>query len=972
MNQRCTYRIRFLCLIVFAGITMSLTGRAHAQLYAFRNYSIKDGLSQSVVNAIVQDDQGYMWIGSGHGLNRFDGLAFRNYFMDQGLIYDRVNALMLYPDGSIWIGTDRGISIFKNGTFSAPDSLNSLLKHPVNDLYLDRHGNLWISTEGDGLLKRTPGGEITNYSTANGLLSDRVRKIIQDPSGVYWVATSGGISILHNDKWHEITQKEGLPNNDVNDLLINGEGSIWAATSGGLYHIGEHQNETFTTGNGFPSNQINCLLNGIHGDIWIGSDNGLVRYKNGKFKTYTVDNGLSNNTIECLKQDSEGNLWIGTYGGGMCRFRGERVINYTDEEGLTGDMVTAAVEDQNSNIWVGTFGNGLSIVSKGKASSFSKNSQLVDSRVYSINNMPDGSLYIATGNGISVITPDKRVVNHPFGKLPFHKIRVIMRDDAGRYWIGSDDNGLLIIDGNKKTQLTTEDGLAGNDIRSMLQDTSGVVWIGTSEGLTRYDDGKITNYSTRDGLMQNGILGIYQDSRGLVWFAGFGGINVYKNGKFYGFGIKDGLQNNVCYTITQDNDQNYWIGTNEGIVKVDQAVVDMIGKQDVSDLDTPYIKRITASMGLVSNEMNWNAICRDHGGHIWFGSVSGLIRVNPSLDYPNIVGPPVYITGVDVMGRSMNPDTTIDLDYDHNYITIDYLGLCYSAPEAVLYKYRLRGIDRDWVTSDRRSARYSALPAGDYVFEVRARNNDGLWSLQQAVLHFTVEPPFWLSWWFLSIVTMIILALIILVYNNYKSSKQTEIERMRVRIASDLHDDVGASLTEIALQTDYLQSGSIPESIGGSLRQIGKQSRDIVHAMDDIVWSIDARNDRLGDLTDRMQDYANRVLGTAQIGVKYDFDHVQNDKSVPVDVRQNLYLIFKESINNIAKYSKAERAEITFRNYKGRYHLTIHDDGVGMTEMARKSGHGLRNMKMRGERIGAKVEFKNSEGFTVVVDGSGI
>lgn len=972
MNHRPTYRILFLSLIMLTGIITGSVSTAYSQLYAFRNYSIKDGLSQSVVNAIMQDGKGYMWVGSGHGLNKFDGLTFRNYFVDQGLIYDRVNALLQYSDGSIWIGTDRGISILKNGVFTNPDSLNRHLRHPVNDLYLDRHGNLWISTEGDGLFKRSQSGELTNYTTANGLSSNRVRKIVQDPSGVYWIATAEGINILHNNKWHQITKKDGLPSNDVNDLLINKKGSIWVATSGGLYHIRDHQNEVFTTDNGLPSNQINCIYDGIRGDLWIGTDNGLVRFSNGHFKTYTVENGLSSNTIECLMQDSEGNLWIGTYGGGMCRFRGERIINYTDDTGLSGDMITATVEDQKGNMWVGTFGNGLSIITHGKASVFKQNNQLVDPRIYSINPMPDGRLWIATGNGISVVTQTRRVINHPFGKLPFHKVRVIMKDNKGRYWIGSDDNGILIVNGTKRQRLTTATGLAGDDIRAIFQDTSGVVWIGTSEGLTRYEDGKMTNFSTREGLMQNGILGIFQDSKGLVWFAGFGGINVYKNGKIYGFAIKDGIQNNVCYTITQDKDQNYWIGTNKGIVKVDQSVVAMIGKQDVSDLDAPYIKRIITSMGLVSNEMNWNAIYRDHNGHIWFGSVSGLIEVNPSLDFPNIVGPPVHITGVDVMGEPMNPDTTIDLDYDHNYITIDYVGLCYSSPDAVLYKYRLRGIDRDWVTSDRRSVRYSALPVGDYVFEIRARNSDGIWSLQQAVLRFSVEPPFWRSWWFLSIVTMILLALIILVYNNYRSSKQIEIERMRVRIASDLHDDVGASLTEIALQTDFLQSGSLPKGIVEPLRQIGKQSREIVHSMDDIVWSIDARNDRLGDLTDRMQDYANRVLGTAKIGVKYDFDHVKNDKSIPVDVRQNLYLIFKEAVNNIAKHSGANRAIITFSNDKGRYRLEINDDGTGMTEAARKSGHGLRNMKMRAERIGASVEFKHNEGFTVVVDGSGI
>ncbi len=974
MNQRFTFlQCLFAVIVSFSGVAGS-AGEASAQLYAFRNYSIKDGLTQSVVHAIIQDDKGYMWIGSGHGLNRFDGLTFRNYFADQGLVHDRVNALLLGHDGKIWIGTDRGLSILQNGTFTTPDSLNRHFHHPINNLYMDRQGNLWVSTEGDGLFEKTPGGKWRHLTTGDGLLNDRVRKIVEDQAGTYWIATSSGVNELKDGTWkRRITLSDGLPNEDVHDLLIGNDGTIWLATSGGLCRISRNGTfHNFTSGNGLPSNQVNCLYQGLRGILWIGTNKGLVRLENGRFKTYTVNNGLSSNTIECLMQDSEGNLWIGTYGGGMCRFRGERVVNYTDETGLSGDMVTAVVPGAHDEIWVGTFSNGLSLVKHRKATAFSLNNRLADLRVYSINKMRDGSLWIATGDGVSVITKEGKIINHPFGTLPFHKIRVIMQDARGRYWIGSDDNGIIIIDGKSRRQLTGKNGLAGNDVRAIFQDSHGAVWIGTLEGLTRYKNGELTTFSVHDGLTQNGILNIFEDKDGLLWFAGFGGINVYKNGKFYGFVIKDGLQNDICYTIIQDNNQNYWIGTNRGIVKVDHAVVGMIGRGDIVHLDTPYLKRITSGMGLVSNEMNWNAICKDRQGHIWFGSVSGLTEVNPALDYPNIVGPPVYITGVNVMGQTMNPDTTIDLSYDHNYLTINYIGLCFSSPEEMLYEYRLKGIDRGWMFTDRRSVRYSALPDGDYVFEVRARNSDGVWSLQQAVMRFTVEPPFWRSWWFLSLGSMFLLALVILGYNNYRTSRQIEIERMRVRIASDLHDDVGASLTEIALQTDYLQSSELPEDLGEPLRQIGDQSREIVHAMDDIVWSIDARNDRFGDLTDRMQDYANRVLGSAQIGLTYDFGHVQNEKPIPVNVRQNLYLIFKEAVNNIAKHSGAGRASIAFTIEKGGYHLEIHDDGAGMTGESRKSGHGLRNMKLRSERIGAEVEFDNTEGFTVIISGKGI
>lgn len=241
-----------------------------------------------------------------------------------------------------------------------------------------------------------------------------------------------------------------------------------------------------------------------------------------------------------------------------------------------------------------------------------------------------------------------------------------------------------------------------------------------------------------------------------------------------------------------------------------------------------------------------------------------------------------------------------------------------------------------------------------------------------ASFSFEIRPPFWETWWFRFLILTIVIAIGALVYNNIRIAKMAEMERMRVRIASDLHDDVGSSLTEIALQSDFIQSNRLPDEVVEAVRQIGDQSRKVVNTMDDIVWSIDARNDTVGDLTDRMQDYANRVLVPKQVVIHYNLQELENQKKIPVELRQNLYLIFKEAVNNIVRHSNADQVDVTLKHENGTFVLRIHDNGTNSSVPGRKSGHGLRNMKMRGEFIGAKVIFKNDDGFTVEITGKGI
>lgn len=956
--------------LLFVGLVLGLISQAQAQTYTFHTYSIQDGLSQSVVHAMLQDSKGFIWVGSGYGLDKFDGVTFHSFYTEQGLIHNRIYSLWESPKKQIWVGTEKGISIYSGKKFRNPASINKLINSPVNAIYSDREGRIWLATEGNGVIEIN--GKIHSHiTTEDGLANNRVRSIVQTKDGALWFATRDGVSRYYNGSFTNYTTKNGLINNRVRAVIRANDSSLWFGTRGGLSHFVDGKFINYTTKDGLVYNMVRSLLQDSNGTLWIGTEDGLSRFDGHHFKSYKVANGLSNNYIYSMMEDSEGNLWLGTYGGGMNRFMGERFTNYTMDNGLSNNVVTGIAQGPKGKIWFGTYGGGLNVLSKNHVNYYNKKNGLIDDRIYCVKFMQDNSLWIGTRDGISILKDGKFLQTTPFANIPYKKIRCITKMKDGSYWFGTDDEGVLIYHNHHFKKLQVADGLVGNNVRSILQDSSGDIWIGTSEGVTRFHNGEMKNYSSVNELIHSGVLDIYEDTHGNIWFATFGGLSYFHNGVFKSFGIKEGLRNSVCYTITQDSSGYYWVGTNKGILRINPSILS-IKSHNVDELDSPYIKRFTSHMGLVSNEMNWGAIEKDSSGDIWFGSVGGLIKLNPKIGKKNRKGPPIYVTDMTVMDKKWPDMSHIVLDYNQNFVTFNYVGLSFSAPEMVLYEYRLKGADNQWIYTNKRSVRFSALTNGYYTFQVRARNNDGIWSKKIASVRFQVEPPFWESWWFRFLIGTILIALIALIYNNFRVGRMVDMERIRVRIASDLHDDVGSSLTEIALLSDFLQAEKLPGDVEESVKQIGEQSRRIVNTMDDIVWSIDARNDSVGDLTDRIQDYANRVLGPKHITISYDFQELVNERNLPVEFRQNMYLIFKEAINNIAKHSNAQNVKVELEHKGNHFVLTIHDDGKGIVDKGKLTGHGLKNMKMRAERIGAKIEFLNTDGFTIKMTGKGL
>lgn len=933
------------------------------QLYPFRTYSIEDGLSESVVNDIIQDSEGFLWLATGYGLNRFDGITIDNYFEDQGLNSSKIHSLFEDSQKRVWIGSEFGVNYwFQDSIYVAPE-LAPLKNQRVISIYEDSDGDIWFGTDGDGAWVLGRNGELVQYSTSQGFRNNRIRRIKESSDGSIWFATRGGLTKLENGNIRTYTSRDGLPEDRIRDITFDQNNELWIATREGLVHFDGSDFEVYDAEQGLNNVRVQTLQFDDNNRLWLGTEGGVSVFEDGTFRNFTIDNGLSNNIIHASTLDREGNIWFGTFGGGVNLFLGDYFENHTTLNGLSNDVVTSIIEGDNDAMWIATYGGGISKLKDGKFTTLSLDEGLLDDKVFSLFKDSRGRIWIGMRNGLAYI--ENGILNIlDEDEFPFRKVRQIYEDSYGMLWISTYEEGIIRYDGSEFLQISLEDGLADNTVLGTVEGKDGSMWIATYGGVSRYYEGEVENFSIQEGIPNNAVMMVVRDNEDKIWVSTFGGIAWFDGLKFQSITTENGLPSRVCYFLKQSQDGTFWIGTNDGVVKFD---ADKYFSEIPSDQEQAF-QLITKEQGLVSDEMNLGAVYEDSDGHLWFGSVEGVSHFYPNRYKGNPLPPKVKIDQIIASGKINSKSTHFDISYDQNYVEINYSGINFTAPNQVLYEYRMKGIDPTWQRTKDRVVKYPSLPNGEYTFSVHARNTNGSWSDEMTEITFFVKAPFWMQWWFTSLLVIALAGIIWLFYNYYRARKLIDIERIRVRIASDLHDDVGTSLTEVALQSDFLQASKIDPEFKQSLEQIGKQCRKIVTSLDDIVWSIDARNDTLGDLTDRMQDYILNVLEPKNFTVEYDFEDLKMENKLDVSIKENLYLIFKEAANNISKYSNGNKVEIKMKTTNGDFKFQIHDNGTS-GKGDKKTGHGLRNMEMRAKRIGATIEVTTKNGFNVLING---
>jgi ligand-binding sensor domain-containing protein/signal transduction histidine kinase len=715
------------------------TGPVFSQSLPIRHYSVEDNLPNSFVNCILQDSHGFFWFGTEHGLSRFNGSEFRNYHLKDGLPQGFIMTLLEDRHRNLWIGTLGGGLVRRKGerfkTYTIHDGLSS---GRIFTLTEDRDGILWIGTSNG--LTTFDGEKFSAYNEIDALTGIIVTAILFDKQGNLWVGSDKGLFCSGKSGFIHFTSKDGLPGNNIRALMMDHKGNIWIATTKGLGRYSRRKNGfiSYTTRDGLPHNSVKTVMEDRNRMIWIGTESGLSLFSNGRFRNFSTENGLPNDSISALFEGREGNIWIAT-NMGVCMLHSLRILNYSTQNGLAHNLIWFIMEDKKGNIWIGT-DKGLSRYSGGTFKTYTSADGLAGDSVYWLMTDKNSNIWMATNNGVSVYRQGEFTNFSTDDGLPHNIVLSFEEDGDGTVWIGT-LRGICRYIGGKIAPPPFKQ--IHSPIHTIMEDSRGNLWLSGPMGLRKISDQGITRYSTKDGLINNRVRSLYEDSREKIWISTHQGLGCFREGTFTNYTTAEGLSDNMCSFTLEDDSGNIWIGTGKGVDRFDGT----------------SFKNYSAKNGLASSEMSQNACLRDREGNLWFGTINGLSRFSPSLDRVNMVPPPVYLTGLKVMANDFPITPGFRLPYDQNYLEIDYIGLCFSDPESVVYKYRLIGTDGLAHRTTNRSVSFSSLAPGTYTFQVTAENSDGYSSTTPAEIHFTILPPFWKTWWFNTLGLLFILLL---------------------------------------------------------------------------------------------------------------------------------------------------------------------------------------------------------------------
>ncbi|MBL4655507.1 MAG: SpoIIE family protein phosphatase [Bacteroidia bacterium] len=814
------------------------------QTYNFTSYSIDAGLPQSQVTSLCQDKYGYLWMGTlGGGVCKFNGKNFKVFSTKNGLKSNSIRDIYEDKSGNIWVGTEGGgLSMFSEDTIITYTIENGLSHNTVFSITEDYNGAIWVTTYGGGITKIQFTKEkaqptFTYFKEEDGLLDNRVNIVHQAKDGTIWIGTrrglniydpsaeqtggttfksytredgltfnsilfiheeddgsiylgtsGGGVNIFKDGKFTAITEEDGLSGNFIFSILKDRRDRFWFGTyGGGISMLDDGKITHITSKNGLCNDFVNSIIQDREGNIWIGTNNGVSKFSGNRFLTYSSNDNLASNNIFSITEDDNKNIWVGTKGGGISKFDGDQFITYTSKNGLCHDMVYSILKDKNNNMWVGSFGGGVCYFS--------------DTDEIRFNQL--------------LVPNEAKTQNHKF-------VLCMYEDSNGNLWYGTNNGGIVKYNLSKSGKdafsfYTTDDGLNSNIVISMHEDKKGNIWIGTYSGISKYipSENKFINYTTDDGLTHNIIISIIEDKNENLWFGTYGGgickldVESIESDQlnWTNYSHKDGLSSDNIILMVFDELGNLWVGTNQGIERL---------SFDGNKLRA--VKHYGKSDGFSGIETNQNAVYRDSEDNLWFGTVDGLIKYNPAEDIPNINEPITRITNLRIFLKDAKMPTGLVLPYDQNHLTFDYIGLCLTAPENVLYQYRMEGFDKEWMPFTKENyVTYTNLPSGEYTFNVKACNNDGVWNTHATQYSFNITPPFWQTWWFYAL-CLTTLVISISTFIKVRTKKLEEAKKI-------LEEKVAERTKEVVAQKEEIEKKNT--SLEDANQEIAKQ-KDIV------------------------------------------------------------------------------------------------------------------------------------------------
>ena len=951
-------------------------------------WTTEDGLPQNTVTGLVQSSDGYMWIGTFGGLVRFDGTKFKifNTINAPAIKTNRILDLSADKTGTLWITTQTGnVITYRDGKFTLLNLVGAM-----RSSFADHEGGLWgVSAQGLSRYLFDAAGEIVSETLIVPDPNIGVVSFAEDEADNIWIATSTKLYQYHNGSTNTFAYSDALPTlkDKVGSVTLNqfrivvdGKDNLWLAHANGLLRFDKRGFVIYVQ----QANGNVKLAQGVDGNLIFSVQDNIYQVKDDQTFAVLIDHAAQDaNLVRMMLSDREGSIWLGFTGKGLVRYKRRTAWTYTKADDFTNTAVGFVFEDKEKNIWLGA--DGLYRFRDGRFEHFSDG----PTGELTCHQGRDGTLWFGGNNKLFSYRDGKLTERTKDFDTPANPL---FEDSQGTLWF-SESNGVAAVRDGKREVFTKQNGfpdarsLPTRSIQAVIEDKQGAVWFGTTLGAARYKDGRFTSFTTQDGLSNDNIRDIYEDRDGAIWFATYGGgLNRFKDGKFFPITTREGLYEDIVSRIIADNNDSFWMLGNRGVYTISRSALNDLADGKIYTIACAAYNVSDGMLNSEGNGGNYPAGWRASDGKLWFPSIEGVIVIDPQQ--PNTPPPPVFIEEVYLAGQQLDETRTIEVAPGKENLEIRYTGLNFSKPEQVKFRYKLEGLDKDWVeVGTRRIAYYAYLPAGRYHFTVTAANPGSGWNEQTASIEVVViVTPIWKKSWFIVLISLLVIVAIALFFRlryvqlETRRREQEAFSRQllnaheteRKRIAAELHDGLGQHLIVIknwaALGLKFSEEDA---PVREQLNEISSTSLQAINEVREIVYDLRPYQLETIGLTNTVKFMVESLSASSGINFNTAIDPIDNTFTPEDEV--TFYRIIQECVSNIVKHSQATTASVEIKKNEN-VGITIKDNGKGFAvnaipQPSKRAGFGLQGLNERVRMIGGTQEIQSEKenGTTVII-----
>jgi len=947
-------------------------------------------------------------------------MLYRNWRTREGLPQDHIRAMAGTRDGFLWLGTDSGLARFDGVHFKAFGLHEGLGAITVQTIYEARDGSLWAGTLGGGASVLRDGKLQHTYGSSDGLPSTTVLAVAEDDTGHIVVSTRDGLSRLENGRFVPFNPPGRKERQPVRSMFCDHEGVLWVCI--GNLEVWRWRSEQWTMGSGGGPETATAFCEDREKRLWVGdTQRRLWCRTTGNWKSYELP--VQTGDINMMSAGPDGTVWASMYRRGLFGVQGDRVMVPNTGNAKLLDIAETVFVSQDGQLWVGTSTRGLFALTPRKVqlgvvdeNAFGPGANFIGALReiapgrFLVGSQGRGYYLWQNGAAQTVATDPEsptttnsnamtrtragRVLaggtgglyeySHPTGKLtrlttnsqPLPDVWQICEGKFLELWVGLGNGELFQLVDKKLTKIGY--GGSNDPIKGLAMDYQGALWIGTrGSGLYRWKDNESKRFGTAQGLPSPVIRVLMVDNHGALWVGSAGGgIAVLRDDKFVSYSTREGLPDDVISQLAIDDTGRLWVGTNRGLAVITKEETDAMRSGSPEELH-PLL--ITRADGLRSEEFTITEPFRTSDGRMAFATNDGFALLRPGDFQSDTRTPPVYIEEVLANGKPVEPvNGELDLPPGIERLEIHFTGLHFGAPERLRFRNRLAGLEGNWgIAGTDRRVEYRNLSPGEYQFELSGTIGNGLWSATPAVLKLRLAPHFWETGWFRALVIVSALAFVGLIVRRRERMKarrkiealkrEQAVQSERARIARDLHDDVGASLTQVALLSELAQGdlNHRPERASAHINEIFTTAQDVTRSLDEIVWAVNPAHDTLESFATFLGAFVQNYTRSAGLAARLDLPATLPSAPLSSMIRHHVYLATKEILHNVVKHAWATEVHLSLSIQPGSFHLVLEDNGRGLNGTSTPSpggADGLQNLRERLQQIGGTCVYDSRPG----------